>query len=148
MKIFIPILALMIFFSCSSEKRDRKNEITGKWSNLTLDITIKNSTSDSMIVAKEGEWEKVLGFKPIITQFSEDSSFKSEYYTLDNQLFHTSMGKWWIRNDSLVMQTENDISAFHFVKEGNRIKFRGILDWDQDGQMDDIYEGTQLQMQY
>ena len=121
-------------------------DFEGTWTNVNLAVTIKNEARDSLVVVNEGEWEKVLGIKPILTTFSSDSSFISKYYSLDNNLMFTSSGKWWVEKDTLVMISESAKNKYAFELDENGVRFSGMLDWDQDGLMDDYYEGVQIKL--
>lgn len=126
-----------------------KDQLIGQWTNVTLDVTIDRSPElpDSNVVAREGEWENVLNIKPILTTLSEDGTFKSEYFTLENQPLFTSQGQWFLRNDSLIMTNEQGESAYACAINQDRATFTAKLDWDQDGVADDLYSGTQIRVQ-
>ncbi|PIB36998.1 hypothetical protein BFP72_17110 [Reichenbachiella sp. 5M10] len=156
MKNLSPILfVLMALTACTTDQKektqatDRKAEqdLVGKWTNLSLLVTMKRlEESDSVLQAKEGEWERVLKIKPIETTFLKDSTFASEYYTLEGQKMNTTYGKWWVEKDSLVMLTESGETRYDFELTGNRVRFRATLDWDGDGLADDYYDGVQVRM--
>jgi len=130
---------------CSPKKKKlTADQIAGTWTNVSLDITMKTANGDSLLVADEGQWEEILNIKPIVTTYIPGGIFKSEYYTLEDQLFHTAYGKWEIRNDSLVLTTENEELAYFCEIDNEKAAFRALMDWDQDGQRDDIYAGVQI----
>ncbi len=122
-------------------------DITGTWTNVSLLVTMKRfEQQDSILKAEEGEWEEVLKIKPIITTFNADSTYSSQYFTLEGQNFYTDLGNWWIRNDSLVMLNEQGESTYHFEIKNNRVRFKAYLDWDQDGERDDHYDAVQIKL--
>lgn len=41
---------------------------------------------DSILQAKEGEWEQVLKIKPIQTEFFDDDTFTSKYTNLNGEI--------------------------------------------------------------
>ncbi|MGL1884899.1 MAG: copper resistance protein NlpE [Reichenbachiella sp.] len=155
MKNVNTILFLSVFiFSCSADKSEKNNatsmqanSIVGKWTNVSLLVTMKRlEKEDSLLEAKEGEWEKVLKIKPIVTSFNEDSTFASEYYSIDGQLFNTFYGKWWIRNDSLIMLGEEGETSYYFEISNDRVRFQSKLDWDSDGTIDH-YDAIQVKIE-
>ncbi|MFY0626212.1 MAG: hypothetical protein JXR07_07960 [Reichenbachiella sp.] len=145
MKILVVLLTVTLFVSCAPDKEHSMNDLFGSWKNSTLKVEMIGGREDSLLLVQKGEWEKVLGIKPIITNFNSDSTFSSDYYTLDDQLFHTSIGVWWIRNDSLVMLTEEGETVYKYKMEGNKIEFTSTLDWNVDGNLDS-YQGTQIRV--
>ncbi|MCV9388318.1 hypothetical protein [Reichenbachiella ulvae] len=156
MKRLIPMaLFCLMLGACTNEKKEqnqaqtnlKENPLIGTWANVTLLVTMKRmKKNDSLLQANEGEWEEVLKIKPIETTFNSDSTFASQYFTLDGQNFNTTLGKWWIENDSLVMESENGITKYDYRIQGNRVRFRATLDWDGDGEVDDSYDGVQVRI--
>lgn len=151
----LTLFVLLMMFSCSTPKTENEAEdvsmrtksILGKWTNVSMQVGMKiEGQEDSVLLAKEGEWEHVLKIKPVLTTYKEDSSFNSEYFTLDGQKFNTIYGKWWLRNDSLVMLTEYGETAYHYEFSNNRVRFRSKMDWNIDGTLDD-YDGIQVKVE-
>jgi len=144
----------VIFFvvtSCSSssekerseeptESDNRQTELVGEWRNLSMIVRMPDST----VNVPHGQWEAVLGIKPIRTTFSENGSFVSEYRTLEDSVFMTSAGTWSIEGDTLSMVERGNENKYFYSITGDTIIFRGFLDWDEDGQSDDHYTGMQL----
>lgn len=133
-----------IFFQDNSKLT--KEDLIGKWENISLEVkmpTFANSDSTSTLVANEGEWEKVLKIKPIQTIFNEDGTFTSSYFNLDNIPIGTEKGTWLIRNDSLVLISNNYGSSYKVIIKEDKARFTSIVDWDRDGKKDDLYDGWQ-----
>jgi len=146
-KIVILFLAVAIF-SCNNPGQLRRAQIIGKWTNLSLLVTMKKlDNQDSILEANEHTWEEVLKIKPIISTFDPDGSFVSEYSNLQGEIIREVKGKWDIRNDSLIILTEGVETAYHFTINGNRVKFRSQLDWDGDGESDDFYDAIQVRIE-
>ncbi|RJE71573.1 hypothetical protein [Reichenbachiella sp. MSK19-1] len=148
-------ICLILFTACTTDKKEQsqssdlkiEQNLIGTWTNVSLLVTMKRlEKQDSVLRANEGEWEQVLKIKPIETTFHADSTFESEYYTLDGQKMNTTYGQWWIQNDSLVMLTESGKTFYDFEYNGDRVRFRSTLDWDGDGIADDEYDGVQIRM--
>lgn len=152
----ILIILLLVIYACSSPKSENKEEeltisksetILGKWANISMTVNMKKEgKEDSILLVKEGQWEQTLKIKPILTTFNQDSSFSSEYFTLEGQNFNTTYGKWWIRNDSLVMLSEYGETTYHCNISNNQIRFISKLDWDSDGTLDN-YDGIQSKVE-
>lgn len=149
------IIIATVLAACSSSKKEAEVEndekieqsLIGTWANVSLLVTMKRlEKNDSLLHAKEGEWESTLMIKPIETTFNPDSTFRSDYFTLDGQNFNSTLGKWWVENDSLVMVTEDGLTRYYFEVKEDRVRFRATLDWDGDGEVDDEYDGVQVKI--
>jgi len=145
MKHFLTILlASSLLFSCQQSMKDR---LIGSWQNTTLDVRINLAEDkDSLIHIEEGQWETVLKIKPIVTRYTADGVFVSDYYSPEGKSMGSELGKWQIRNDSLILSSNNYKTVYKVTFEGNKAHFTSILDWDQDGDFDDYYDGWQEKM--
>ena len=147
MKKITLILLLLSAFACSKKPKElRRSQIVGKWTNLTLMVTMNRyDQEDSVLRAHEKNWEEVLKIKPIISSFNEDGSFSSEYYNLQGELAQTTTGTWDVRNDSLIIWTAANETAYHFTINGDRVRFKATMDWDEDG-LPDTYDAVQVRL--
>jgi hypothetical protein len=118
-------------------------QLIGEWKNSSLNLKIHNDTDSTVIIDSEN-WVEVLGIQPIVSEFKNDSSYLSRYYSPEGEEIMTSTGIWYIRGDSLIMIERQIPNAYHLRMEGNSAYFRGYIDWDQDGVADDLYEGIQV----
>lgn len=150
---YLIFVSLLIVMSCSSDsketeknsavKEETKNEkLIGSWKNLSMIVRMPDSTLN----VAEGNWEDVLGIKPIITTFSEDGSYVSEYRTLEDSAFMTRTGAWMVENDSLTMIDGETPNKYHIEIIEDTVVFTGFLDWDQDGVDNDHYAGKQIRL--
>lgn len=156
-KVFFLVLALVVT-SCSDKKEKEityklpassdslKSQLVGTWSNLTLHVEMKSDNGDSVLIIEKGEWESTLKIKPIETSFREDGTFISTYYTLDGEIMMTNEGVWYIEEDSVVLVQDNVATSYKASIEEDVATFKGYVDWDQDGEVDDYYQGTQGKM--
>ena len=141
-RIFTLFLTCFLFASCQSENFSEK--LIGTWENTSLRIDIKLPDGrDSLMVVPEGDWEKVLGIKPIVSTFSADGTFKSEYFSLEGQPIGTESGDWEVRKDSLYLIYAGSDNAYKMSFDGDRVRFIGMIDWGQGGKADDLYDGWQ-----
>mgnify|MGYP001044086021 CR=1 FL=1 len=86
--ILLLLTAILAYSSCSTPRSDiSERRLIGTWANVSLLVTMKQlEMQDSVLEAKEGEWEKVLKMKPILTEFRADGTFTSEYTDLKEEL--------------------------------------------------------------
>jgi hypothetical protein len=124
-------------------KPSLSDQIVGEWRNIDINVTIKTETGDSILDVPESKWEEILNIRPIITNYNEDGTYTSEYRTLTDEVMMTTSGYWKVIGDSLQM-TERDVPNYYYAEmENGIVKFTGYLDWDGDGENDDLYIGRQ-----
>jgi hypothetical protein len=146
MKHFLVILLCStLILSCEQSIEDR---LVGTWQNTSLDVTMAMPDGqDSLMHIEEGQWEEVLRIKPIVTRYTVDGKFVSDYYTPEGKSLGSELGDWEIRNDSLILKSTNYKWAYKVTFDGNKARFTSLLDWDQDGLADDLYDGWQEKLE-
>ncbi|GJM30727.1 MAG: hypothetical protein DHS20C17_33620 [Cyclobacteriaceae bacterium] len=120
--------------------------LIGSWSNVDLQVLVnQGNPSDSgyQFLVPEGEWENTLNIKPIITEFKRNGIYNSEYRSLEDSLIRKTEGQWRIMGDTLSLIEDGTVNRYHMKFTGDRVTFTGWLDWDQDGDTDDLYSGKQ-----
>ncbi len=146
----VALSAIAIFIlnvaitSCNSS--GSKQSLIGTWENVSLTVGIETqngSNSSSQLIVNKGEWEKIMKIQPIKTTYLPDGKFTSSYYALDGSPLGKEEGKWFIRNDSLILESTNYSNSYALKFKGNTAQFISKLDWDQDGENDDLYDGWQ-----
>ena len=141
----IIILCSTLFLSCEQSIEDR---LVGTWQNTSLDVTMAMPDGqDSLMHIEQGQWEEVLRIKPIVTRYTVDGKFVSDYYTPEGKSLGSEIGDWEIRNDSLIFKSTNYKWAYKLTFDGNKARFTSLLDWDQDGLADDLYDGWQEKLE-
>ncbi|UXX80420.1 hypothetical protein N7E81_04815 [Reichenbachiella carrageenanivorans] len=145
------LIALLVFglVSCSAKKDGslRESELIGKWTNVSLLVTMKRlEKQDSVLQAKEGEWEKVLKMKPILSEFHEDHTFTAQYSNLQEEIIKEQVGKWLVRNDSLVIVIDGAETVYQFDVKNDRVTYKAKMDWDGDGHANDFYDAVQVKV--
>lgn len=153
MKKAIYLLVFLVFAACSTREAGESSTSPveeedmpspeGQWVNISMKVTI-NADVDSVVDIPPGKWEEILQIKPILTTLKDDSTFISEYRNLGDSLFMTSTGVWWLDKDSLYMEEHGVLNAYHLKIRNDTASFTGYIDWDQDGEADDLYYGEQV----
>jgi len=142
MKYRILNLALISLIFCACQPSTPS--LIGSWENTSLTVTMKlDNGQDSLMLVPEGSWADVLKIKPIVTNYAEDGTFKSEYFSLEGDPIGTEAGTWKMKGDSLILNSAGYDNAYQVSFEGDNVRFTSLLDWDQDGQPDDLYDGWQ-----
>lgn len=153
------IITTLFIIACQPKKTEDENvngsepmteqssvSILGQWVNLSM--TVKYGSKDSTAVVAAGKWEEVLGIKPILTTYTEDGNFTSEYRNLNDSLVGASKGQWALEGDTLSLTEEGTTTKYHFSFDKNEAvgEFTGYIDWDRDGQSNDLYSGKQRKL--
>jgi len=142
---YLTIMIISVVWACTPGIRDG-DELTGSWSNIDLHVNINqaNPTDSSYsFVVPEESWEQILNIKPIVTEFRNDGTYHSQYHNLKDSLVRETRGEWQIDGDTLELSEDGQITRYYLEISGNQVTFRGWLDWDQDGETDDLYIGRQ-----
>lgn len=135
---------------CQPRQVDPK-AILGSWENTALKVkmnTYQSTDTVRWLVAPEGKWEEVLKIKPIKTTYFEDGTFRSEYKNLDDQPIGTEEGKWLLSGDSLRLFSPQYNYSYKLYLANDRIRFVALVDWDNDGEADDLYDGWQVRVDH
>ena len=101
--------------------------------------------SVSTLEANEENWVEILGIKPIITTYSTDGTYVSEYRSPQDSVVGTSAGIW-VTNAGILTMTDGGSGgsySYRFDIKNDTATFIGIIDFDEDGIADDRYVGIQ-----
>jgi hypothetical protein len=128
------------------------NELIGEWNNPSIKINIQSKNNldiSEVFEVNRPEWEERLRIKPIRTFFRTDSTWNSAHYNLKDSLVYNPSGKWWMKENKLVMLQEfpsPDTAVYSVVLNKDSASFESLLDWDMDGKKDDLYFGRQIKV--
>lgn len=151
----IPGIFLALILSISACKPrlspteiNLKEALIGEWRNVSLHVTHpthKGSDSTHIIIVEKGKWVEKMQMAPIRTHYKKDGTYFSEYRTVADSLFFLSEGTWDVENDSLMMTIGPKKTRVMYKVEldGKEAKITSRLDFDADGQADDLYVGVQ-----
>jgi hypothetical protein len=155
--VYLMIFGLLSCQSQTTESESIENDqqlysrILGEWQNLSLVVKIQsrgnNPDSSAVFEVPEGKWEEVLQIRPIVTVYSNDSTFTSTYSNLKDSVVNISNGTWSVKGDSLYLLQSGQTTSYYTRFDGNKAEFTGYTDWDQDGNADDLYVGVQKKTQ-
>ena len=157
--IAFTLFALGIICSCDSKKNEEttslpeneeagthyslKMDMLGEWRNVSMKVKVNTDQDDSIIDVPAGKWEERLKIKPIRTTFKEDGTYTSEYRDMEDVVIMTRTGTWSVNGDTLTMGEEGNTYSYATKISGSTAEFEGYIDWDEDGQADDLYWGKQ-----
>ncbi len=127
-----------------------EKEIVGVWINVSMRVWVKtyNKSDTSFIVdIREDAWDTKMNIRPIVTTIRADGTYESEFRNSFDSLIYRPQGTWLIDGDTLIMQDHQSTYKYKIFIDGDQAEFRSVLDWDKDGQVDDVYFGVQRKKQ-
>jgi hypothetical protein len=140
--IIIAACGIVTNIGCS-KRSDLEKSLIGKWENIGLHVTIHTyHNTDSTVIMDFDEEDLRTRFplKPMVTVLNEDGTYYLEYRTKSDSLVARPSGKWSLKGDSIIMHqyVPNESSfSYHVTMMPDRAEFRGLLDYDADGKVDD-----------
>ncbi|MBZ0244532.1 MAG: hypothetical protein K8H85_01165 [Cyclobacteriaceae bacterium] len=147
------LFVFIILFSCSSKSGENRESykfesLVGEWRNLALKVELdkKQGRPSSIFEVNENTWEEQLQIRPIRTYFRNDGTFNSEHFNLQDSLVLNPSGSWTATDGEITMMTTqpfSDTTMCTYTIKGNVVTFGCWVDWDEDGEKDDWYLGTQ-----
>ncbi|HNP07744.1 MAG TPA: hypothetical protein PKN99_08950 [Cyclobacteriaceae bacterium] len=147
------LFVFIILFSCSSKSGENRESykfesLVSEWRNLTLKVELdkKQGRPSSIFEVNENTWEEQLQIRPIRTYFRNDGTFNSEHFNLQDSLVLNPSGSWTATDGEVTMMTTqpfSDTTTCTYTIKGNVVTFGCWVDWDEDGEKDDWYLGTQ-----
>lgn len=150
MRIVIAWLMICVS-SCQTSKSENiadQNSLVGEWRNMSLRVELdkKHGAPSSIFEVNESSWENELQIRPIQTSFNKDGTFNSAHYNLQDSLVLNPEGTWTATAEEVLMITTSPFSdttsCTYTIKDGV-VTFGCWVDWDEDGEKDDWYLGTQ-----
>ncbi|MFZ1805930.1 MAG: hypothetical protein WAU36_01845 [Cyclobacteriaceae bacterium] len=149
---FILVSIIILFMGCQPPQRKNQSEVVhplaGEWRNLTLKVEMDKQHGEptSIFDVNENTWEEQLQIRPIKTYFRNDGTFNSEHFNLQDSLVLNPKGTWTSTDKEITMITTDpfsDTTACSYTIKDNVVTFGCWVDWDEDGEKDDWYLGTQ-----
>lgn len=138
-------LFLGLLLSCLFQSS--RAQLVGEWRNIYVRIAVHHQSDPvNVMEADVSNWEERLEIKPIRTHFNADGSYYSEYLNLKDSLVNRPTGAWTVKGDSLVMNQRTPYAAtyrYRLAVVGDIAVFNGNIDFNADGNNDDVYYGIQ-----
>lgn len=146
----VVTLLILMTYGCKTRQVTigLRDALVGEWVNQTLDVELRTylgKDTTSYIHVNQQNWLETMKMAPIRTRLKRDGTFSSEYRTVSDSLFYFAEGNWDVEKDSLFMVFKPKMRkvAYHVQMDGETATFTSLLDWDQDGAADDLYQGIQ-----
>lgn len=157
--LFFAIGILLSFAACQSEQAndetstdaevDLQTALQGTWQTFQVNVAINTADGRDTFRTQsftEETWEQGFGMEPPVYYFQPDQQFRVVNRNLDGEVVGDSRGMWNTFGDTLVLIEAEETNQY-LVKIGNgRAAFRNFQDWDEDGEVDDEYQGLLRQI--
>lgn len=115
----------------------------GPWVAQYVDIGLNGERKSPEIHFDSKDIASTQGRKPAMTIFVADGSYREEIYSSTDSLIQSKSGFWHLFEDSLYMRLEGNNTkkiAFHASLAGKGLLLISKIDWDADGEADDLMQ--------
>ena len=119
--------------------------LAGTWQ--TVHFTVSLSGGESEIEIAKDEFQEKLGFAANVGEYHGDSTYEDGYYQQENELLGKTSGTWYVSGDSFtVVQDGGATYSYHLEVKNDTGRFTGFIDYDQDGEVDDLMTSTAVKI--
>lgn len=154
MKYLLPLACGLLLCSACTHTSDGTEETTasspalkellvGNWESVSLRVDIPSanqSEADEQLLVPAGAWPEKVGMLPIRLEYLPNNTYRVEFRSLEDSVIRLDRGVWNIFGDTLML-IEADASYQYRIRiKNNHLEKKATLDWDGDGQEDDLYE--------
>lgn len=132
-----------------AEAVDLKAALQGTWQTFQINVAVNSADGKDTFRTEsltEAIWKETFNMEPPVWYFQPDQKYRRVHRSITGVEIDQSRGVWNTFGDTLVL-IEPDATYQYIVKLGEgRAAFRTFLDWDDDGEEDDEYQGLQRQI--
>jgi hypothetical protein len=153
----LPALLALTLLTCWTACRGGKGrpmttqaqaalDISGTWEARALEVTIHskdNGPRDEELHFDTAEQSRLKGRKPQLTTIDPTGGYREETWTLHDSLLTAKSGSWHLHQDSVYFRLDADGSrklAYGVSRAGQRLLLHTRVDYDGDGQKDDVMQ--------
>ncbi len=150
--IFTLLALLTLLFACENNENPSSeagnpllsDQLLGTWENTDVVVEMPtylggDTTATDQI--SENDWIQRYGAQPTRTVYTEDHKFVRLHRLAGGAETNRTNGLWNENGDTLIIIEPNETTHYHAAFNGNRLTLTGKVDWDQDGERDDVYRG-------
>jgi hypothetical protein len=151
-RILLPALVTLSLFAACRGGKGRPAvalpegvlDIAGTWEARALEVQIRskdNGSRDEEVEFDTAEQSRLRGRKPQLTTIDPTGGYREETWTLHDSLFSAQNGSWHQHQDSIYFRPEAEGArklAYGVTRVGARLYLHTRVDYDGDGQRDDV----------
>jgi hypothetical protein len=119
-------------------------DISGTWEARALEVQIRsrdNGSQDEELRFNTAEQSRLKGRKPQLTAIDPTGGYREETWSLQDSLLSAQNGAWHQHRDSVYFRPETEGArklAYGVTRIGNQLQLHVRVDYDGDGQRDDV----------
>lgn len=157
--LFFAFGIFIVLFSCQAEpdavedsentELDLKSALQGTWQTFQINVAVNSADGRDTFRTEsltEDVWEEVFGMEPPVYYFQPDQKFRLIHRNLAGEVVGDSRGLWNTFGDTLMLIEAEETNQFLVKVGGGKAAFRNFQDWDEDGEVDDEYQGLLRQI--
>ena len=130
----------------SSTPVDIEKELLGTWETVEIDVQYQTYQSQDTAfrqTIREADWKQLYGVRPARTEFTPDGKHRRTHQLSTGQIADVTNGLWKAQGpDSLLIIEPNHTLYYAHELRGDRLVLTGLVDYDQDGAVDDEYRSV------
>lgn len=130
----------------NTKKINLRKKLIGRWENRDMTITVNSfnglDTSYTTTLTGKDQWEDKLGINSVITEYKKDGTYIVYYYDFENNPIRTTEGTWDLIGNMLILKEHGKLTRYDISIKDNFAIMESIIDWDEDGNIDDRYIGS------
>lgn len=137
---------LLILAGCKPRKGgiDLREAIVGEWENYSMRVELAPTSpkEEKVMETKAGKWREDMKMAPPLTRYRKNGTAVTEFRTVNDSIFFATDGTWDVHKDSLIVTFKPQMvrTAYKVEFSGDYATFTGIVDYDQDKQVNDRYQ--------
>jgi hypothetical protein len=137
-------LLLLMIAGCGGSP----NDMVGTWHSQEVTFVVhgvQGSDRLDTLTAMHDEFPERLGILEAIGTYFPDGSYIDNYMLPDSSIVGETTGTWERKGDSIIItQTEPAPMTYRYAvdRDGDQASFTGWVDFDMDGEKDDLFIGT------
>lgn len=116
--------------------------IIGSWDSQKVQVTLNHGQPDEeVLVANKAEFPEKMNMKAAMGYYYKDGTYRDAYISMEDTISFATNGVWEINGDSLTVYQQEpakDTFRHQFTINGDRGEFKTMIDFDGDGQEDDL----------
>ena len=134
----------------SAQNEPTMFQFSGTYKTVSVKVSIQTPGKDvkeTEIETTEADFLEKVGIKARKTEFVSDGTFKLTYYGENDLPVDVSSGTWNFMEGKMVLIHEKPafdkmVFSFKVSEEGKKVDYEGLVDWDKDGEKDDLIRFT------
>ena len=139
-----------VYFSEISEIDGLEEILIGKWINSSFEVNVQsynNGDTSFLVEIPEALWSEMMELKPFEATLKADGTYDGEQWDYEGNLVQQPTGIWFVDGDTLYLESsKGHVTKYHVLVLNDELIFTALIDYDEDGVVDDLYSGKQKRL--